>query len=210
MVASPVPGHRVTFAYGVRRAHYAAGYHTGDDYAAPTGTPVVAVVDGEVRGPYNDPRGYGLYVILRGNNRRDYYYCHLNVVRATGRVKAGQRIGDVGNSGNSTGSHLHLEDRPIGGGYGAVRKPSWPVSKGTSAATQAASKAPKDWFDMASKEELKAAIREVLWEPVVDPKANKNAKGNVISSSWRNNVWRMQNMLTNIHNEVKKMNRDKK
>src|ERR1043165_3232558 len=44
-VKSPVPGYGISYPYGVKNPRYAAGYHTGDDYASPTGTKVVAVLD---------------------------------------------------------------------------------------------------------------------------------------------------------------------
>ncbi len=47
-VASPVPGYKVTYPYGIKDPRYAAGYHTGDDYAAPTGSKVVAVLGGTI------------------------------------------------------------------------------------------------------------------------------------------------------------------
>ncbi|GAB2905424.1 peptidoglycan DD-metalloendopeptidase family protein [Streptomyces mayteni] len=126
-VSSPVPGRSVTYAYGVRNSRYAAGFHTGNDYAAPTGTPVVAVRSGTVVWSNDNGGAYGKWLGLRADNGRDYVYCHLSSreVRAGTRVDAGQRLGRIGATGNVTGPHLHFEDRPRGGGYGAVRKPSW-------------------------------------------------------------------------------------
>lgn len=126
-IASPVPGHGVTFAFGIRRASYAAGYHTGDDYAANTGASVVAVLSGNVvTNGYSS--AYGNWITLRADNGRDYVYCHLSRIVRTGRVSAGTEIGKVGATGNVTGPHLHFEDRPRGGGYGQCRKPSWGTS----------------------------------------------------------------------------------
>lgn len=125
-VATPVPGYRITTPFGIRGSRWAAGYHTGDDYAAPRGTPMVAVRAGQIVG-----RGwsgaYGNRLILRANNGRDYWYAHLSsfIVPIWARVKAGQRIGRVGATGQVTGAHLHHEDRPKFGGYGSGRKPRW-------------------------------------------------------------------------------------
>ncbi|MDT0441266.1 M23 family metallopeptidase [Streptomyces johnsoniae] len=126
-VASPVQGREVTYPYGVRNSRYAAGFHTGDDYAAPAGTPVVAVRGGTIAWSNGEGGAYGQWIGLRADNGRDYVYCHLATrsVEAGARVSAGQRIGEVGDSGATTGPHLHLEDRPHGGGYGEVRRPSW-------------------------------------------------------------------------------------
>jgi murein DD-endopeptidase MepM/ murein hydrolase activator NlpD len=126
-VASPVPGYKVTYPYGIKNPRYAAGYHTGDDYAAPTGAKVVAVRAGTIVWSNNNGGAYGRWIGLRADNGRDYVYCHLSVrsVSTGTKVVAGQKIGEVGATGNVTGPHLHFEDRPKGGGYGQVRKPTW-------------------------------------------------------------------------------------
>ena len=126
-VASPVPGYGISYPYGVKNPRYAAGYHTGDDYASATGTKVVAVLDGTIAWSNNDGGAYGRWIGLRASNGRDYVYCHLSVrsVSTGTKVVAGQKIGEVGATGNVTGPHLHFEDRPKGGGYGQVRKPTW-------------------------------------------------------------------------------------
>ena len=126
-VASPVPGYKVTYPFGVKDSRYAAGYHTGDDYASPTGTKVVAVLDGTIAWSNNNGGAYGRWIGLRATNGRDYVYCHLSVrsVSTGTKVVAGQKLGEVGATGNVTGPHLHFEDRPKGGGYGQVRKPKW-------------------------------------------------------------------------------------
>lgn len=122
-----MPGHSVTYRYGVESSRYAAGFHTGDDYAAPAGTEVVAVRDGTVAWSDDNGGAYGTWLGLRADNGRDYVYCHLSARRvgAGTRVTAGQELGRVGETGNATGPHLHFEDRPHGGGYGQVREPSW-------------------------------------------------------------------------------------
>lgn len=127
-VSSPVPGKRVTYRYGVRNPRYAAGFHTGDDYAAPTGRSVVAVRSGRIRWSNNNGGAYGRWIGLDADNGRTYVYCHLSsrLVKAGTRVTAGKRIGRVGATGNVTGPHLHFEDHPKGNFvYARVRKPSW-------------------------------------------------------------------------------------
>jgi len=127
-VASPVPGRGVTYPYGVKNSRYAAGFHTGQDYAAPVGRPVVAVRSGKIRWSNNRGGAYGRWIGLDADNGRTYVYCHLSSRRykAGRRVKAGERIGRVGQTGNVTGPHLHFEDHPKGPfRYAQVRKPRW-------------------------------------------------------------------------------------
>ncbi len=115
--------------YGALRAQ---GGHQGNDLMAPRATPVIAVVDGVVKLHRSGRGGYMLY--LRGASR-EYIYIHLNNDRRgddgrggaraayakglkTGmRVKAGQEIAYVGDSGDAEGTppHLHFEDRSLSG-----------------------------------------------------------------------------------------------
>ena len=126
--ASPVPGRAVTYAYGVRNPRYAAGYHTGEDYATPTGSSAVAVRSGTIRWSNDAGGAYGKWVGLDADNGRTYVYCHLSsrLVASGTRVSAGQVIAKTGATGNVTGPHLHFEDHPRGNFvYAQVRKPSW-------------------------------------------------------------------------------------
>lgn len=128
-VPSPVVGYpKVTFPFGVKSADYAAGYHTGDDYAAPLGTPVVAVLDGIVVWANSNGGAYGNWIGLAAVNGHVYTYNHLSKIEVspTQRVVAGQEIGKVGQSGNATGPHLHFEEsKGASWAYGSVVKPSW-------------------------------------------------------------------------------------
>lgn len=127
-VSTPVPGHNVTYAYGIKNSRYAAGYHTGDDYAADTGTPVVAVRAGTIQWSNGNGGAYGNWIGLKADNGRVYVYCHLSSrsVSPGQAVSAGQQLGRVGATGNVTGPHLHFEDHPAGGFvYAQCRKPSW-------------------------------------------------------------------------------------
>ena len=97
--------------------------HSGVDLAAPQGTPVQATADGVVtsagwRG------GYGILISLGHGSGVQTRYAHLSAiaVQPGTRVRAGQVIGYVGSTGNSTGPHLHYEVRvngrainPLGG-----------------------------------------------------------------------------------------------
>ncbi len=85
--------------------------HDGIDYAAPAGTPIYAVGDGQVAVSkmQDNRRGYGNYIVISHNGHYTLY-AHLlaRSVRAGQTVKAGQQIGTVGSTGDSTGPHLHF------------------------------------------------------------------------------------------------------
>lgn len=125
-VASPVPSHGVTTPYRLKgpRSRWRLGYHTGADYAAPEGTPCVAVRSGSIVRSGID-LSFGKFLVLRVGGF-DFWYCHLSERKVrSGSVKAGQKIGEVGSTGNATGPHLHFEKRPAGGGFGSDVRPSW-------------------------------------------------------------------------------------
>ena len=89
--------------------------HKGVDMAGPVGTPVYATADGVVTfaGWQN---GYGRIIIVRHPFGLETRYPHLNAIRVEvgQEVARGERVGDMGNSGRSTGSHLHYEVRVNG------------------------------------------------------------------------------------------------
>jgi murein DD-endopeptidase MepM/ murein hydrolase activator NlpD len=125
-VASPVPGHGVTTPYNMKgpRSRWSLGRHTGADYAAPRGTPCVAVLNGSVARSGKDP-SFGNFLVLRTGGF-DFFYCHLSAKTVeSGSVRAGQKMGEVGSSGNANGPHLHLEKRPARGGFGSDVPPTW-------------------------------------------------------------------------------------
>ena len=92
-------------------------FHAGLDFAAPIGTPIYAAADGVVvegRERYN-VSGFGSWIWLdcQDSVGKDFIYGHVKhdgiLVKAGDRVRAGQKIGVVGNEGESTGPHLHFE-----------------------------------------------------------------------------------------------------
>ncbi|HEX8385997.1 MAG TPA: M23 family metallopeptidase [Rubricoccaceae bacterium] len=94
--------------------------HNAIDIAAPSGTPLVAVTDGEVRRmSWNALGGYTLY-LRSADGRTDYYYAHLSRYAlglvAGRRVRRGDRLGDVGATGNARGPHLHFQVLDVSGG----------------------------------------------------------------------------------------------
>ena len=89
--------------------------HAGTDFAAPIGTPIYATADGVVvKAGWSS--GYGRLIKIQHEFGIETRYAHLNSIKISvgQRVSRGQRIGDMGNSGRSTGSHLHYEVR-VGG-----------------------------------------------------------------------------------------------
>lgn len=113
---------RIGSYYGMRLHPILRIYrmHDGIDLTAPTGTPVYAAGDGKViRVDHNrSRRGYGnLVVIDHGYDGLETRYAHLNSidVKQGQKIERGQQIGTVGNTGLSTGPHLHYEIRKNGG-----------------------------------------------------------------------------------------------
>jgi len=87
--------------------------HTGIDYGCPQGTPILASADGVVMCADNDPRGWGKYVTILHNAEKATLYAHLSELRVypNQKIQQGHVIGLSGNTGNSTGPHLHFEAR---------------------------------------------------------------------------------------------------
>jgi murein DD-endopeptidase MepM/ murein hydrolase activator NlpD len=86
--------------------------HGGQDVTAADGTPVVSVSSGVVHWRAYQASGAGNYVVIRGDDGFDYVYMHFReaaVVTKGEPVAAGQLIGHVGNTGESSGPHLHFE-----------------------------------------------------------------------------------------------------
>lgn len=103
---------RITSKYGWRRRRM----HRGIDLKLYVGDTVRAAFDGQVRIKKFNRRGYGYYYVLRHPNGLETVYGHLSkfIVDKDEYVKAGQPIGLGGNTGRSTGSHLHFETRFMG------------------------------------------------------------------------------------------------
>ncbi|MFR9674675.1 peptidoglycan DD-metalloendopeptidase family protein [Streptomyces sp. TR06-5] len=98
---------------------WSSGYHTGVDFAAATGTTVKAAANGTVVSA-GWGGAYGNQIVIQHDDGRYSQYGHLSSlsVSAGQRVEAGQAIGAVGTTGNSTGPHLHFEVR-TGPDYGS-------------------------------------------------------------------------------------------
>jgi murein DD-endopeptidase MepM/ murein hydrolase activator NlpD len=113
-----------------------ASFHTGTDFAAPEGTPILAAADGvvTVAGPVG---GYGNLIVIEhhidGQTVATAYGHTWDtgvLVHVGDRVTAGQHIGDVGSAGMSTGPHLHFEVRPGGTNGTAIDAAAWLTQHG--------------------------------------------------------------------------------
>ena len=99
--------------------------HNGIDYACPIGTPVLASDDGIVMTVGDATTGYGKYIILCHIDGSGTVYAHLDTIyfRQWQSVKKGEVIGTSGNTGNSTGPHLHFEYRRKANDYTTAEDP---------------------------------------------------------------------------------------
>ena len=128
MYTLPVSGYHLTARFNAGGGLWAAGRHTGLDFAAPAGTPVKAVERGRII-ESGWAGAYGWRLIIRHPDGTKTWYCHLaTFIRTSGWVAVGQMIARVGSTGNATGPHLHLEVHP--GGRGPVDPYPWLVGHG--------------------------------------------------------------------------------
>ena len=114
----PIKG-RITSRYGLRRKVN----HNGIDIALKVGDTICSAFDGRVRFSKATETGYGTLIIVRHDNGIETYHGHLSkrLVEAGERVVAGQPIALGGNSGRSTGPHIHFECRYMGQSFDPER-----------------------------------------------------------------------------------------
>jgi murein DD-endopeptidase MepM/ murein hydrolase activator NlpD len=115
LLRSPLEFTRISSGFTSRRMHPILGTntpHLAVDYAAPTGTPVIAVANGIVTFAGWNNGGYGNLVEIKHNNGLTTGYAHLSQIAPglhTGQaVRQGERVGAVGQTGLATGPHLHF------------------------------------------------------------------------------------------------------
>ncbi len=108
----PTPSRQVTSPFGQRWGRL----HAGLDIKVYIGDTIRAAFDGKIRVVDFDARGYGKYVVIRHPNGLETLYGHMSkqLVKNDQIVRAGEPIGLGGNTGRSTGSHLHFETRICG------------------------------------------------------------------------------------------------
>ncbi|MFD0621046.1 M23 family metallopeptidase [Paenibacillus sp. GCM10027629] len=108
----PTTSHRLTSNFGYRRDPMTgrAAYHAGVDIAGKVGDPVFAAADGKVITTGSD-NSRGKYIVIAHAKGYDTWYMHLNRIEVNEQdvVVKGDRIGRLGNTGRSTGPHLHFQ-----------------------------------------------------------------------------------------------------
>ena len=108
---------RGTYSFGSDGSRFGAGRsghrHEGQDMAAAEGTPVVSPLSGTVAFVDFQKGGAGWYVVINADDGRSLFFAHLKTdsitVKAGSAVRAGTQIAQVGNTGSSSGPHLHFE-----------------------------------------------------------------------------------------------------
>jgi murein DD-endopeptidase MepM/ murein hydrolase activator NlpD len=110
-MGSPIAGKTPSTPYKKLGKWWSKGYHTGVDYAVPVGTDVLAVADGKIENA-SWGKSYGTQLVQKLDGGW-FIYAHLSstLVKPGDKVVSGQVIAKSGNTGNSTGPHLHVELR---------------------------------------------------------------------------------------------------
>jgi beta-lactamase regulating signal transducer with metallopeptidase domain len=118
---TPLPGRSLSAGYGlfIHPVYKKEVFHKGVDIPAPSGTVILASASGTVLEAENDTtrhKGYGRYLLLSHPDEYQTFYAHLDTVTVSPgqKVSAGDAVGRVGDTGMSTGSHLHFEIRKSG------------------------------------------------------------------------------------------------
>ncbi|MEV8318115.1 M23 family metallopeptidase [Streptomyces sp. NPDC059900] len=128
----PVASYTLTGTFGQPGSMWSSGYHTGLDFAAPTGTPIKAIHSGTIK-EAGWAGAYGYRTILELDDGTELWFCHQSSMSVSvgQKVTTGETIGRVGATGNVTGAHLHLEVHP-GGDSTGVDPAAWLRGKGQS------------------------------------------------------------------------------
>lgn len=108
----------ITQRFGVPSTHYKSGIHNGVDFGCPVGTPVYAPTEGVIYKTGKEHPSLGTYIYFTCAVKGTVYYIrvlHLSSTKIIGWYKAGEIIGYTGNTGDSSGPHLHIDvwNRPV-------------------------------------------------------------------------------------------------
>ncbi|MFJ4202274.1 M23 family metallopeptidase [Streptomyces sviceus] len=126
----PTSSYTITGTFGQAGSLWSSGYHTGLDFAAPTGTLIKAIHSGTIT-EAGWAGSYGYRTILTLDDGTELWFCHQSSISVSvgQKVGTGDVIGRVGATGNVTGAHLHLEVHP-GGSADGIDPMSWLRGKG--------------------------------------------------------------------------------
>jgi len=126
----PTSSYTITSTFGQAGAYWSSGYHTGLDFAAPTGTLIKAVHSGTITFAGWDG-SYGYKTELTLDDGTEIWFAHQSSISVSvgQKVNTGDVIGRVGATGNVTGAHLHLEVHPDGSSSG-IDPLAWLRGKG--------------------------------------------------------------------------------
>ncbi|MGW5471148.1 M23 family metallopeptidase [Streptomyces chartreusis] len=126
----PTSSYTITSTFGQAGAYWSSGYHTGLDFAAPTGTLIKAIHSGTVTfAGWDGSYGYKTEITL--DDGTELWFAHQSSISVSvgQKVNTGDVIGRVGATGNVTGAHLHLEVHP-GGSTSGIDPMAWLQGKG--------------------------------------------------------------------------------
>jgi murein DD-endopeptidase MepM/ murein hydrolase activator NlpD len=128
--ALPTSSYTITSTFGQAGSMWSSGYHTGLDFAAPTGTLIKAIHSGTIT-EAGWAGSYGYRTILTLDDGTELWFCHQSSISVSvgQKVTTGEVIGRVGATGNVTGPHLHLEVHPNGQSTG-IDPMAWLRGKG--------------------------------------------------------------------------------
>ncbi len=111
-LGKPVSG-GLSSNYGYRKDPFSKTkeFHAGVDFKGHVGDTIIATADGVVKKTRNAKGGYGKHVVIKHKNGYETLYGHLSKISVTKnqKIKAGDKIGELGSTGRSTGPHLHYE-----------------------------------------------------------------------------------------------------
>lgn len=115
-IDTPFPGAVVSTPFGKKGNNWAVGYHTGRDYPCPVGTPLRSTWTCKVVAINAWGAAYGNHVIMEHTSKGVVHriaYCHMSVIAVNvgDSLVPNQYVGKSGNTGNTTGPHVHVEDR---------------------------------------------------------------------------------------------------
>ena len=158
-----------------KQGDWKLGYHTGIDRVCDTDRTLVAVSDGVVTRISGCGQSYGNHIVYRTADGKTVLYAHMKdkpSLKVGAKIKAGQKLGTMGNTGNSYGAHLHIEIQSgATWGYGKnLLDPNKYI----------------DWAEFGSQESdfmskpwVNGSTSEKVYQTVADCKAKKNSIGSL-------------------------------